>query len=744
MRVQPRTTVPRRARFGVHALLTVSASVSVALSAQQPSAPAKLTGVLIPTGAAAPVLDGLLDDAIWRTAKPIADLRQREPLEGVAATERTEVRVVFDETTLYVAVHAFDREPEKVVARILERDRIMQSDFDGTPQFGGDDGVALLIDGLHDHRNAMVLATNANGAEFDALLTDEGREFNVDWRGVWRVAAKRTADGWSAEFAIPFRSLRYRPGEAEWGLNVYRMIRRKNEEVLWQGWTRDGGGFARVSLAGHLDGLENLPRPRRNVEVRPYVLLGSDRERDENTDRLGDTPRRGLGGEVKAQVGPGLVLDATVNTDFAQVEADNVQVNLTRFSLFFPEKREFFLENAGVFEFGARELFGPPPFLMFFSRQVGIADDGPVPVLGGARLTGRIGDQTVGLLSMVTDSAFDQGVTAFNVLRLKRDIGGNNYIGAMATDRRMGNEYNTVGGADFSLWPTQAINIQGFAAQTTTGGAGGDGGAARIAVSSQTGHYGFDLQHLRIGPDADAQLGFITRNDIQQTGGNTRLTWRPKRLGLRTLNWLNFSNYVARLDGALQDWRVANAIDFNWNGGENITYYHRDGATRIDEAFDIADSLPVPAGAYDDGVDGIFVSSNPARSVVLNANGERNTTFGGVLTRVTAGVTLRGGKHLALGVDGSRSWVRVPSGALLADVFSTRLSWAFTTHMFLNTLVQYNGLDQNVSANIRFQYIFRPGSDLFLVLNEDRGDPTSFSRLNARGARIKVTYLRRL
>ncbi len=690
------------------------------------------------------MLDGRLDDPAWRAATPISDLRQREPLEGVEASERTEVRVLFDATTLYVAVHAFDREPARIVARILERDRIMQAEYDGSPQFGGDDAVALLFDGMHDHRNAMVLATNANGAEFDALLTDEGREFNVDWRGIWRVASARTDDGWVAEFAIPFRSLRYRPGEPEWGFNVYRMIRRKNEEVLWQGWTRDGGGFARVSLAGHLEGLEGLPRPRRNIEVRPYLLLGGDVERDSASDALERTPRRGIGGELKAQVGSGLVLDATVNTDFAQVEADNVQVNLTRFSLFFPEKREFFLENAGVFEFGARESFGPPPFLMFFSRQVGISEDGPVPVLGGARLTGRLGDQTVGLLSMVTDSAFDQGVTQFNVLRLKRDIGGNNYVGAMATDRRMGSDYNSVGGVDLSLWPTQALNVQGFAAQTTTGGPGGDGGAQRIAVSSQTGRYGFNVQHLRIGEEADAQLGFVTRTDIQQTGGNTRVTWRPKRMGIRTLQWLNFSDYIARLDGTLQDWRVANAIDVNWNNGGNVTYYRREGFTRIDEEFDLADSLTVPVGDYVNDVDGFFASTNPGLPLVFNADGERNVTFGGVLTRVTTGLSLRGGKHLALGLNATRSWVHIPSGALTADLFSTRLSWAFTSQMFLNTLVQYSGLDNNVSANVRFQYIFRPGSDLFLVLNEDRGDPLSLSRLQGRGVRLKVTYLRRL
>ena len=725
---------------------------STALAAQSPAgAPAAspaatpaLSAVRIPNGSPGPALDGRLDDAAWRLATPIDDLRQREPLEGVAATERTEVRVVYDALTLYVAVHAYDSDPGAVVARMLERDRVMAADFDGTPQFAGDDAVALLFDGMHDHRNGMVLATNANGAEFDALLTDEGREFNVDWRGIWRVAATRTPDGWSAEFAIPFRSLRYRPGEPEWGFNIYRMIRRKNEEVLWQGWTRAGGGFARVSLAGHLRGLEELPKPGGNVELRPYALLGSDTERDSLSGEFGDTPRRGVGGELKAQVTGGLVLDATVNTEFAQVEADNVQVNLTRFSLFFPEKREFFLENAGVFEFGARELFGPPPFLMFFSRQIGIAEDGPVPVLGGARLTGRVGDQTVGLLTMMTDSAFDQGRTTYNVLRAKRDIGGNNYIGGMLTDRRMGSDYNTVGGVDFSFWPTQALNLQGFAAQTTTFGPGGDGGAQRLAASTNTGRYGFNLQHLRIDPEADAQLGFITRTGIQQTGGNTRLTWRPTALGLRNVNWLTFGDYIARTDAVLQDWRFANAIDLVFRSGENITVYRRQGFTRIDEEFDLADSLVVPAGDYDDNVTGFFVISDPGLPVTFNVDGERNETFDGTLSRMTTGVTGRAGRHLGVNLSATRSWVDIPSGALVADLFSTRVSWAFTTQMFLNALVQYSGLDRDVSANIRFQYIFKPGSDLFLVLNESRGDPTSLSRLQARGLRLKVTYLRRL
>jgi len=433
-------------------MLRVSRSASVlflllwpALALAQTSGrdydPPSLRAVRLSTESAIRV-DGLLDEPEWRSAPAASDFSQREPLEGASATERTEVRVVYDATTLYIGVHAKDSNPDRLIARILQRDRVMVTgQFSSLPRFAGDDAVAILLDPFHDHRNAVIFATNANGAEFEALLTDEGRDFNIDWRGIWSVAAQRTADGWSAEFAIPFRSLRYpdaRDGEP-WGFNVFRAIRRKNEEVLWSAWSRENEGFHRVSRAGHLEGLTDLPRAGLNIEARPYLLIGGSQEQE--TSRIDTDPDLDAGVDVKWEVRPGLLLDLTVNTDFAQVEVDDEQVNLTRFDLFFPEKREFFLENSGIFEFGWRAFFEPPPFLLFFSRRIGIAEDGPVRVIGGARLSGRVGAQTVGLLNIVTDEATfpDEGSfeprTNFAVARVKRDIGGANYVGAMPADQ---------------------------------------------------------------------------------------------------------------------------------------------------------------------------------------------------------------------------------------------------------------------------------------------------------------------
>ncbi|HEY6546686.1 MAG TPA: DUF5916 domain-containing protein, partial [Vicinamibacteria bacterium] len=293
------------------------------------------------------VLDGRLDDAAWARAPAALGFKQREPREGAPATDDTEVRILFDAKHLYVGILARDAEPERAIGRILERDRLVEQG-DGRNRFASDDAVLLLLDPFLDRRNAFVFGTNPNGAEHDALITDERESFNTDWRAVWRVAARRVPEGWSAEFAIPFRSLRYPSDGRGWGFNVYRMQRRKNEESLWSGWSRNEGGFHRVSRAGRIEGLTDLPRTGLNLEVKPFGLAGADQdEPDASTSARGD-----VGGDLKWEIHPGIVLDGTVNPDFSQVEADEERVNHTRFSLFFPEKREFFLENQGTFSFG--------------------------------------------------------------------------------------------------------------------------------------------------------------------------------------------------------------------------------------------------------------------------------------------------------------------------------------------------------------------------------------------------------
>jgi hypothetical protein len=706
---------------------------------------------LAPASAGAIRVDGLLSEPAWRDATPISDFRQREPSEGSPATELTEVRVISDGDMLYVGVVAHDHQPERIVSRILARDKVMEAEFDGKPKFGGDDAVAILFDPFHDHRNAFIFATNPNGAEFDALLTDEGKEFNVDWRGIWSVAAKRTPEGWSAEFAIPFRTLRYQSDGGVWGFNVFRIIRRKNEEVLWRSWVRGSEGFARVSHAGHIVGLTDLPRPGANIDVKPYVLAGANQEHE--TSGTTSTGVGHVGADLKSEVRPGLVLDLSYNTDFAQVEVDDQQVNLTRFDLFFPEKREFFLENSGIFAFGSKGTFEAPPFLAFFSRRIGIhPDSGEVPLLGGGRLTGRLGGQTLGILSAMTASKYGDPRTAFNVARVKRDVRGAGYIGAMLVDRRNSDAANTVGGLDWSLWPLQKVNVQGFVARTSTQGPGGDDLVWRVGADYQTSNMSASLSELQVGPDVKARAGFVTRTDVRRTQGNLRYVFRPKMFNLRRISMNMFDDLVTNTRGERQDWTVSLGASPMWNTADNFAFFYTFGRSRVDEEFKLADTVRVPVGDYASDIVTLFGTSGPGRPIVFNVNADFRQQFGGTVRSLTAGASATPGMHLGFKLSYTRSDASLPvqvlsgtvyGGDFVAHLLSLRTTYAFTTRLSLNSLAQYNSLDRRVSTNVRLNYIFRPGSDIFLVLNEERGSDLAVWDPRSRGVRLKVTYLAR-
>ena len=689
-------------------------------------------------------VDGVLDEAAWGVAPAASGFRQREPREGEPATEATEVRVAYDRDNLYIGILAHDREPDEVIARLLERDKVMTQGLDNAARFTGDDVVALVLDPFHDHRNAFFFATNANGAEFEALVTDESPTLNVDWRAVWRVAGRRTAEGWSAELAIPFRSLRYPQAEGEqvWGFDVERIIRRKNEETLWSAWTRAEGGLHRVSRAGHLEGLSGLPRSAFNVEIKPFALGGLTRTRTED----GRTPVNEewrLGADLKWEVRPGLVLDATARPDFAQVEADDEIVNLTRFEVFFPEKRDFFLENAGIFDFGTRGSYETPPFLMFFSRRIGILGQSEVPVLGGLRLSGRAGRQTVGLLDIFTGEAPGATRTNFGVLRLKRDVGSRSYVGGMLTDRRTSATAETDFGADASLWVASHLNLGGFAARTT----GSDGvadWAARGAAEYQADPVYLYGEYLRIGPDAETGMGFVTQTDIQRASGKAQYTLRPRLPPLRSVAGYVGGKHQTHVDGRPRDANAFAGLSFDLNSGDGLSVTHVRGSVDLDWGFDLAGRIPIPPGRYDlvDTVATVYTSGN--RPLSASVNGSIQQIWDGELTAVTGGVALKGGSHLSLSASYTRSAADMPAGSFVAHVTGVRVGWAFSTRLAAHVYAQYNSLDRRFVGNFRLRFIHRPGSDLYLVLNEERGEPADPRALLGRGFAVKLSYLLRL
>ncbi len=714
------------------------------LAGQQPGADQIRALRMTPAQTESLRLDGVLTEALWQQAPVIRDFRQQEPDEGAPATEDTEVRIAVDDENIYVAVMAFDREPDRVVNRILRRDQVMENDHGGF-QFAGDDAVAVLFDTFHDSRNAFIFATNPNGAEFEGLITDEGSELNIDWRAVWEVAATRSTEGWSAEFAIPLRTLRY-PEEAEgepWGFNVARTIRRKNETVLWQSWSRDNEGFQRVSRAGHLTGMEDLPRYGINVELKPFVLGGTRQELDE----AGETPvqrQTEVGLDMKSELLPGLVLDLTLNTDFAQVEVDDEQVNLTRFSLFYPEKRDFFLENAGIFDVGFDGGFGPPPYQLFFSRRIGIGAEGAIPILGGARLTGRVGGQTVGVMNVIAAESGDTPRTSHSVARMKRDIGENNFLGAMVTDRRDGDGSNTVAAVDGSFWLRPTLNVKGFYTRSFTSGDGGEDHAYSVAMDYSTDLVGASFQHLTIGPDARADMGFITRPDIRQTSAEFRLAPRPGRWGLRVIDSDVEVEYISTTEGRMQDWEVSFFFRPEFESGESIGTRLAIGETQLDEAFVLADSIPIEIGRYDASEIRFFLNSGRHRAVVGQLHGGWEQFYGGTHWSAEASVAASPSPQVSLELAYEWNRVDVPSGEFTANITSLRFGYAFSTRLTTNALLQHNSLDNELSANFRLNFIHRPGSDLFIVLTERRGTENRLWDLSNRGLVAKLTYLARL
>ena len=426
-------------------------------------------------------VDGRLDDEPWSRAPVGSGFTQREPIEGDPATEGTEFRVVYTPSHLYIAVTAYQEQPPAIVAKEMERDSRLYRD----------DSIAIVLDTFADGRNGYVFETNTNGARFDALITDEGGNVNTEWDGVWAVVSRRTADGWTAEFAIPFSTLRFAPGLSQWGLNVRRMIRRKSEEVNWAPLGFDDGDPAdrtryavyRMSLAGRLSGLENL-RPSRQIDVTPFLVNDTSRRPLSEEWRTENATDAGL--DVKWGLTRNLVLDLTLNTDFAEVEIDDQQVNLTRFSLFFPEKRDFFLENAGIFEYGLPQRDARSPVLMkvFFSRRIGFYEGREVPINYGARLTGRVGGWNLGVLEVTTDAVeFDDGSSVrsanFGVIRLQRNVGRRSGVGLVYTDHSDSGEVrNRVFGVDFDYQPTRHFDLAGFASQSRDDRSSGDDWAA--------------------------------------------------------------------------------------------------------------------------------------------------------------------------------------------------------------------------------------------------------------------------
>ena len=690
-------------------------------------------------------IDGVLDDEAWISAEPASDFVQAEPHEGQAATERTTVRLLFDRDALYVGVRCDDAMASALIVNDIRKDF--------TP--GEQDTFEVLLDTFADRRNGFVFATNPAGAKSDTQIANEGRDVNTSWDAVWSVATKVDANGWSAEMRIPFKTLRFERGEGRiWGANFSRRIRRKNEVDYWSPVPRVYNLY-RAGLAGTLTGLGDVSQGH-NLRIKPWVAGNSTRA-------VGGgefDPASHAGLDVKYGVTPSLTLDVTVKPDFAQAEADEQQVNLTQFSLFFPEKREFFLENSGMFYFGdipresrlGNARFAPPEeeMLLFFSRRIGLTDTGQeIPIVAGGRLTGRVGRTGVGLMTIQTQQEGARDGDNYTVLRARRDVLRNSDIGAIFLSRLssgLSSDRNQVAGVDANFRFVKALSINGFLARSFTPGvAGGEmSGKGSIVWNDNFLHTQYSL--LSVGDNFRDDVGFIKRQGVRKHFVDFGIRFRPewwRKFGVRELHpHTRYNVYTDQSNAKVSHTNhVAMAWFFERGGYMEVQWNPR--FERIVVPFKVRTDQSFAIGSYAWNEYALELETNHSRKVSGSAlittggfwNGTQNTIKGGVIYRPSYQLTF----DIAL----QRSDITLPQPMhdFVTNLVTSRIGYAFNTRTFLDTLLQYNTDLKQFSANIRFDLIHRPLSDLFVVFNEQRLTDVPTPVNAGRGLIVKYTHM---
>jgi hypothetical protein len=676
----------------------------------------------------APKLDGTLNDPLWREASPISNFLQREPFEGQHPTERTEVRILYNKHEVYFGITCFDSPPNRIVATELRRDVSQELD----------DYFEIIIDSAHDRRNAYVFQINPLGTQRDALITEEQRtdtstgDGDSGWDGVWTSQARVTREGWTATVGIPFSTLNFmRSRDVVWGINFKRFIRRKNEEDLWSGWRRVYGA-ARISQAGELHGISEIGSGRLFI-VKPYGLLGFSHF-PPNTAGTGFTPGTSMlhtgGVDVKLGLRSNLVANFTVNTDFADADVDAQQFNLTPYKLFFPEKRQFFLENAGVFNFP----LGGESDLLFFSRQIGIdpITGEEVPVNGGAKVTGSLGNFELGLMDVDTRSSGPNPSANYAVARLKRSLWAGSYIGVMGIDKRSGdplNPFNQTVGADSRLVFSKDVIVTGFAAQTRSPfvsfGQTNVGGA----VSYQNNWLEVFGERRKIGPNFNPEVGFVERADCICDYADINFKPRPKIGAVRELNFEGFIFHGPDTRGVLQTQEWQNTFRAEFNNGSYTDDDIVDIFTqRLVEPFNIYKNIFIPTGEYHWARHQLTYGSPQDRRITASFFERFGTYYNGNLNEARIRSTYRASQRLSFSF--AEQWNRfrlsvvtdsagnlLPGAGNFSVVFgSFQTNYSFSRFLTLSTLLQMDTANnQAASANVRLRWNYRPDSDLFVI-----------------------------
>ncbi|MEQ1757543.1 MAG: DUF5916 domain-containing protein [Vicinamibacterales bacterium] len=672
--------------------------------------------------------DGTLDEPIYTQIQPIGDFIQFEPTNGAPASEATEVWILFDADNLYVSGKAYDRSPDKWVLNEMRRD---------VPNVSANESVGFSIDTFNDKRNGFLFEVNALGGFLDAQVTNEGFPPNQNWNAVFSVEVGRFDGGWSFEFRIPFWSLRYQPGSDQiWGFNMRRVVRWKNEEShivpipFSLGQRR---GLMQISLHAPLVGIEAPPRGK-NIEFRPFGISSVTTDRLSRPALSNDLAGNG-GLDVKYGLTQNLTADLTWRTDFAQVEVDEQQVNLTRFNLLYPEKRTFFLEGQGIFNFGigaGPNTNGGDVPTLFFSRQIGLSRGQVVPILGGGRLTGKVGKYSLGLINIQTDDKASVGAlsTNFSVIRVRRDVFRRSAIGLIYADRSRslgGGDRAQTYGADAGFSFFNDININAFAARTQTPGIDGDDLSYRGQFNYAGDRYGLVAERLVIEPGFTPEVGFVRRPNMRKWTGTARFSPRPRQTRVvRKVLTEATGSYIENNAGVLESRQWDQTFGLDFANGDNLRVQATESYEFLARPFRIDPAATIPVGGYDFNNLALRYTLGAQRRFAATASVEHGSFYGG--DKTTVGVS--GGRYnltnqvqVQPGVSINR--VDLPFGRFTATQLQTRVVYTLTPRAFAAALVQYNSSSHIVSTNLRLRWEYVPGSELFLVYTDERDSKTT-------------------
>ena len=699
---------------------------------QQPGTPPSTRSAVVTAINSAIVIDGVLDEAPWRRSPKIGELVQRIPRAGTKPTERTEVTLLYDRNNLYIGVMCYDSEPERVLASQMARDASLNPD----------DRLSIILDTFRDQSNAFYFSTNPNGALVDGLVFANG-ETNEDWDAIWIVKTRRSSEGWSAEFAIPFKSLSFPAGETIWGFNISRIIQRKLEEVRWTG-ARFQTQFFQVSEAGEITNLENMEQGV-GLDVRPFIAQRWFHSGIDGNDVIRGKP----GLDMFYNLTPSLRLTTTVNTDFGETEVDARQINLTRFSIFFPEKRSFFLQDAGVFNFATTGIDQPggipsagAEIFPFFSRRVGLLRGQEVPIDYGLKLTGRAGRTEIGVLNVRTRAI--PGVFDSNMFvgRVRQNFLEQSYVGAIFT----GGDPNRAASSDDPFTPARSSmsSTGGMDIRLATSNFLGtnrnmlfnawglktykDGVKDKNASFGFGAHYNNDrfqgqFQWREIQENFDPELGFVQRSNVRMMRLGASYNPRPNpSSGIQQMFHDVFYTRFTRLDnGLVETWKLYfTLVDWHFMSGDSLHSLFDLNPTyeRLFEPFEISPGVVLPPGEYRFTPMRIFFTSAQKRRL----QGSVGLTFGsfwsGTAKTLQTGLRYQMPPKFTISLNSNQTFAQLPEGNFIARIFSTQINYAVSPFLSFSNLIQFDNRSGNLGLQSRVRWTLEPGNDLFFIFGQ--------------------------